>query len=442
MIESSLRVLAAMCGKSPKIQRTPPCSRTRRHAVRAQWRPLGWRFMFVTLEGIDRSGKSTQAALLAEALGPETLLLREPGGTEVGERARALLKDPDLELDPRPPSCSSSAPPAPSSARGDRPRPRRRRRRGLRSLHRLHRRLPGGGRGLGIEMVEGLNAVAIGESLPDLTLLLRVEPDEAERRGQQRLAAGAEDGADRFEAEGIEFQRAVAAAYERARRAPPRPDRRRRRRGRAARGARADHGGGGRAPELDRMSALAPEVPASIAEATTINGRRGLALSAALSSPTHAYLFTGPPGTGQAGRGAGVRRRAAGRGRPRSGGRTPPGAGGPLAAPGPRLARAAGRPASGRDVRERVISAAAYRPFEGDRRVFVIDAAEAMAEESQNALLKTLEEPAAVRAPGPDHLRAGGPARDGPLALPAIRFAPLAPAVAAEAARRARPGLV
>ena len=47
--------------------------------------------MFVTLEGIDRSGKTTQAAMLARALGPETLLLREPGGTEVAERIRELL---------------------------------------------------------------------------------------------------------------------------------------------------------------------------------------------------------------------------------------------------------------------------------------------------------------------------------------------------------------
>src|SRR5207247_267326 len=46
------------------------------------------------------------------------------------------------------------------------------------------------------------------------------------------------------------------------------------------------------------------------------------------------------------------------------------------------------------ELRRRVITAAAYRPFEGERRVFVIEAAEAMADESQNALLKTLEEPA------------------------------------------------
>ena len=51
------------------------------------------------------------------------------------------------------------------------------------------------------------------------------------------------------------------------------------------------------------------------------------------------------------------------------------------------------------EVRERVIRAASYRPFEGGSRVFVLEAAEAMRDESQNALLKTLEEP-----PGFAHL--------------------------------------
>ena len=48
-----------------------------------------------------------------------------------------------------------------------------------------------------------------------------------------------------------------------------------------------------------------------------------------------------------------------------------------------------------------MIAAVAYRPFEGERRVFVIEAADAMAEESQNALLKTLEEPPRLRPPDP-----------------------------------------
>jgi dTMP kinase len=72
----------------------------------------------------------------------------------------------------------------------------------------------GAARGLGVELVEGLNEVAIAECLPDLTLLLRIDPADAEARGQQRLAAGATDGSDRFESAGIELQRQVAAAYD------------------------------------------------------------------------------------------------------------------------------------------------------------------------------------------------------------------------------------
>jgi dTMP kinase len=47
--------------------------------------------LFVTFEGIDRSGKTTQARLLVEALGEEAVPVREPGGTRLGEEIRALL---------------------------------------------------------------------------------------------------------------------------------------------------------------------------------------------------------------------------------------------------------------------------------------------------------------------------------------------------------------
>jgi DNA polymerase-3 subunit delta' len=180
------------------------------------------------------------------------------------------------------------------------------------------------------------------------------------------------------------------------------------------------------------MSALAPEVPASIAEATTHQRAAGLALSAALSSPTHAFMFTGPPGTGKraAARAFAAELLAEGSLDPEEARRRA------LADPSPHPDLVWLEPPGAQHlvetVRERVISAAAYRPFEGDRRVFVIAAAEAMAEESQNALLKTLEEPApfarlVLITSEPEALLETVRSR-----LRAIRFAPLAPAVAAE----------
>ncbi|MGN6815043.1 MAG: dTMP kinase, partial [Solirubrobacterales bacterium] len=56
--------------------------------------------MFISLEGVDGSGKSTQARLLVEGLEEGTVAIREPGGTEAAERIRELLADPELPLDP------------------------------------------------------------------------------------------------------------------------------------------------------------------------------------------------------------------------------------------------------------------------------------------------------------------------------------------------------
>src|SRR5689334_5141652 len=54
--------------------------------------------LFVSFEGIDRAGKTTQARMLCEAVGARAVAVREPGGTAVGERVRELLKDPALEI--------------------------------------------------------------------------------------------------------------------------------------------------------------------------------------------------------------------------------------------------------------------------------------------------------------------------------------------------------
>jgi dTMP kinase len=161
--------------------------------------------VFISLEGIDGSGKSTQAKLLAESLGDETLLIREPGGTDSAERIRELLADPSLDLDPlaelllfcaaRADLVSGVIRPALENGRdvvSDR-------------FADSSVAYQGSARGLGAGLVIGLCDTATDGLWPDLTVLIRVAPEVGLAR------AG---GEDRFESEGLSFQRAVAEAYE------------------------------------------------------------------------------------------------------------------------------------------------------------------------------------------------------------------------------------
>lgn len=119
-----------------------------------------------------------------------------------------------------------------------------------------------------------------------------------------------------------------------------------------------------------------------------------VALTAALASgPSHAYVFRGPRGAGKsaAARAFAAEILASAAADPDDARRRA------LLDPSPHPDLVWLKPRGAQhlveDVRERVIRAAAYRPFEGGRRVFVIEAAEALRDDSQNALLKTLEEP-------------------------------------------------
>lgn len=132
----------------------------------------------------------------------------------------------------------------------------------------------------------------------------------------------------------------------------------------------------------------------ALAAATENQARARVALRAALAGePSHAYLFRGPRGSGKraAARAFAAEILAAAAEDPEDTRRRA------LLDPSPHPDLVWLAPTGAQhmveEVRERVIRAAAYRPFEGGKRVFVIEAAEAMRDESQNALLKTLEEP-------------------------------------------------
>jgi dTMP kinase len=164
----------------------------------------------ITIEGLDGSGKTTLADALVDELGGvarEVLLLREPGGVELSERIRGLVKDPELAVDPRAEALLYAAARAqlvaervePSLAAG--------------TWVLLDRFVDsslayqGAGRGLGVETIRSLNELATGGLRPDRTLLLRIDPAE----GRARI--GGRDP-DRLEREPPEFFEAVAAAYD------------------------------------------------------------------------------------------------------------------------------------------------------------------------------------------------------------------------------------
>jgi dTMP kinase len=163
--------------------------------------------MFVTFEGVDGSGKSTQARLLAEALrdeGREVVATREPGGTELGERVRELVLHGN-GVSPWAEATLFAAARAqlveevirPALARGA----------DVVCDRYLDSSLAyqGIGRGLGVDRVLELNLVATGGLLPDTTFLLELPAAEAARR------RGADT--DRLEAEGQEFAERVGIAY-------------------------------------------------------------------------------------------------------------------------------------------------------------------------------------------------------------------------------------
>jgi len=161
--------------------------------------------LYISLEGVDGSGKSTQARLLVEALGEGTVAIREPGGTEAAERIRGLLADPSVAPAPLAELMLFLAARADLTERVIRPALEDGRDVVADRFSDSSVAYQGSARGLGVGEVIGLCDTATDGLWPDLTLLLRLDPEAG-------LARAESD--DRFEREGLGLQQAVATAYE------------------------------------------------------------------------------------------------------------------------------------------------------------------------------------------------------------------------------------
>jgi dTMP kinase len=166
--------------------------------------------LFITIEGGEGVGKSTQSRLLVERLrarGAIVLQTHEPGGTPVGDRIRALLLEPGVEMTPRTELFLYEASRvelltcviAPALDRGETVVCDR--------FFDSTTAYQAFGRGLDPQKVRALNLHATGDLIPDITVLLALDLDEAMRRATH-------GGADRMESESLAFHRRVIEGFE------------------------------------------------------------------------------------------------------------------------------------------------------------------------------------------------------------------------------------
>ncbi len=178
--------------------------------------------IFITFEGIDGSGKSTQLRMLANFLrqrGCDILLTREPGGTPVGNRLRAALLDAQEEVDPLTELLVFAADRAQHVRRVLRP--------ALESGQIVFSdryadattAYQGAGRGFAPELIAEIIELATEGLKPDLTLLFDLSVDDSITRTRRRV--NAQHQGDRLDGETAEFHARVRDAYLRIARAEP-----------------------------------------------------------------------------------------------------------------------------------------------------------------------------------------------------------------------------
>jgi dTMP kinase len=169
----------------------------------------------ITIEGLDGAGKTTLCQGIAAAL-PDARLLREPGGVELSERIRALVKDPALEVDPRAEALLYAAARAQLVASLVRPLLDAGTTVLLDRFVDSSLAYQGAGRALGGEAVRAINDFGTSGLVPDVTLLLRIDP--AAGRARQ---AGRGEAPDRLELEHEAFFEKIARAYDKLAAAEP-----------------------------------------------------------------------------------------------------------------------------------------------------------------------------------------------------------------------------
>jgi dTMP kinase len=158
------------------------------------------------LEGVDGSGKSTIAAALADRLrarGDEVVVVREPGGTALGEVVRGLLLDSG-SVEPWAEVMLFAAQRA--QLAGEVIRPALERGAWVISDRSYYSSITyqGRARGLGIETVRGINETGLDGTIPDHVIVIDVDP---------AVGLDRQDHADRIGAEGLEFQHEVSRGY-------------------------------------------------------------------------------------------------------------------------------------------------------------------------------------------------------------------------------------
>jgi dTMP kinase len=172
---------------------------------------------FITFEGIDGSGKTTQLRLLANFLRAQdcdVLTTREPGGTPVGLRLRAALLDAQEEVDPLTELLVFAADRAQHVRRVLQPALESERVVLSDRYADATKAYQGAGRGFSPELISEIVWLATGGLKPDLTLLFDLPVNESMARTRRRSAGSPKnEGGDRLDGENLEFHTRVRDSY-------------------------------------------------------------------------------------------------------------------------------------------------------------------------------------------------------------------------------------